>query len=68
MAATSTVKTTKFQIKYVDGHGTYTFSNVKNSGVTDANILATAQAFASIQKYGAEKIFKIIDKEIKNVA
>lgn len=66
MAATSTVKATKFQIKYVDNHGTYTFANIKNTGVTDANILATAQAFASIQKYGAEKIFKIVDKQITN--
>jgi len=61
MAVTSTIKATKFQIKYANNGGSYTFDNLKNSGTTDNAILATAQAFASIQKSTAEKYFKIID-------
>ncbi len=67
MAVSSTIKATKFQIKYTDKNGTYTFSNLKNSGITDDNILATAQAFISVQKYGAEKIYKIVDSQLTNV-
>jgi hypothetical protein len=66
MAATSSIKATKFQIKYTNNNGTYTFANIKNSGVTDANILATAQAFVSIQEYDAERIFKLVDSTITN--
>ena len=61
MAITNTVTKTKFQLKYVDGHGTYTYSGLKNSGITDDAILATAQAFASVQYYNTEKIYKITD-------
>ena len=66
MAATSSVKATKFQIKYTNNNGTYTFANIKNSGVTDANILATAQAFVLLQKYDADKIFKLVDSKISD--
>lgn len=61
MAVTSTVKATKFQLKYADNQGTYTFSDLKNSGITDDDILSTAQAFASVQKFNTEKIYKIVD-------
>ena len=66
MAATSSVKAVKFQIKYANNNGTYTFANIKKSGVTDANILATAQAFVSIQAYDADKIFKLVDSTISD--
>lgn len=65
MAVTNTVKATKFQIKYANNNGSYTFSDLKNSGITDDNILATAQAFASVQKYAAEKIYKIVDSNLE---
>lgn len=66
MAATSSVKAVKFQIKYINNHGTYTFANIKKSGVTDANILNTAQAFVLLQKYDADKIFKLVDSKISD--
>jgi len=66
MAVTSTIKATKFQIKYANNNGTYTFDGLKNSGITDNAILATAQAFASIQKPTAEKYFKIIDYNLED--
>ena len=61
MAITNTIKATKFQLKYANNNGSYTFSDLKNSDVTDDNILITAQAFASVQKFSTEKIYKIID-------
>ena len=64
MAVISTVKCTKFQVKYANNNGTYTFDNLKNTGVTDDNILATAQAFASVQKYPVEKFYKIVDSSL----
>lgn len=66
MAVTSTIKATKFQIKYANNGGTYTFDSLKNSGITDNNILSTAQAFASIQKPTAEKYFKIVDYTLED--
>jgi len=66
MAVTSTIKATKFQIKYTNNDGTYTFDGLKNSGTTDNAILATARAFASVQKPTAEKYFKIIDYTLED--
>ena len=61
MSVTNTVTATKFQLKYSNGNGSYTYSGIKNSGKTDDAILTTAQAFASVQKYTTEKIYKIVD-------
>lgn len=67
MAIQSTVVKTKFQLQYSNKNGTYTFSGIKNSNVSDDNILATAQAFASVQKYNTERIFKIVDSKLSEV-
>jgi len=65
MSIVNTVKATKFQIKYANNNGSYTFSDLKNSGITDDNILNTAQAFASVQRFNTEKIYKIIDSTLE---
>ena len=65
MAIVNTIKATKFQLKYVNNQGSYTFSDLKNSGITDDNILNTAQAFASVQKFNTEKIYKLVDSTLE---
>jgi hypothetical protein len=65
MAVTNTIKATKFQLKYANNKGSYTFSDLKNSGTTDDKILATAQAFASVQESSTEKIYKLIDNKLE---
>ncbi len=65
MSIVNTVKATKFQLKYANNNGSYTFSDLKNSGITDDNILNTAQAFASVQRFNTEKIYKIIDSTLE---
>lgn len=66
MSIVNTVKATKFQLKYANNNGSYTFSDLKNSGITDDNILNTAQAFASVQRFNTEKIYKIIDSTLED--
>jgi len=65
MAVKTTKIATKFKLKYSQKNGSFTFSKIKNTDVTDENILKTAMAFASVQKYGVEKIYKITDSKLE---
>jgi hypothetical protein len=57
------IAATKFQIKYANNKGSFTFNKIKNY-TTDEDIKKIAEAFVLLQRYDKEKIFKIIETNL----